>query len=187
MDITKEYVEYGNEQAKIHKIPAEFICCDIREVSFENEFDVVLNMADGAVGYLEDDTENMKIFEIVSKALKPNGKHFMDIMSGDYADTHFPCKLWDAGENGITLSEFEWDKETCRMLYGQLDYSYGEILQKPEIEYGDCTRLYRFNEIKNIFNNLGMNIVCAYSDISGNEYTKDSIQMMIFSQKQTIF
>ena len=25
-------------------------------------------------------------------------KHFMDIMNGSYAQTHFPCKLWDAGE-----------------------------------------------------------------------------------------
>ena len=31
-------------------------------------------------------------------------KHFMDIMNGSYAQTHFPCKLWDAGEKGLTLS-----------------------------------------------------------------------------------
>ncbi len=38
----------------------------------------------------------------------PNGgKHFMDIMNGSYAQTHFPCKLWNAGEKGLTLSAFE--------------------------------------------------------------------------------
>ena len=35
----------------------------------------------------------------------------MDIMNGSYAQTHFPCKLWDAGEKGLTLSAFEWEKE----------------------------------------------------------------------------
>ena len=24
------------------------------------------------------------------------------IMNGSYAQTHFPCKLWDAGEKGLT-------------------------------------------------------------------------------------
>lgn len=25
----------------------------------------------------------------------------MDIMNGSYAQTHFPCKLWDAGERDL--------------------------------------------------------------------------------------
>ena len=35
----------------------------------------------------------------------------MDIMNGSYSQTHFPCKLWDAGEKGLTLSAFEWEKD----------------------------------------------------------------------------
>ena len=50
---------------------------------------------------------NHKIFSVIAKALKNGGKHFMDIMNGSYAQTHFPCKLWDAGEKGLILSAFE--------------------------------------------------------------------------------
>ena len=57
---------------------AKFICQDIRTITFDKEFDVVLNMADGAIGYLEDDGENHKIFSVIAKALKNGGKHFMD-------------------------------------------------------------------------------------------------------------
>ncbi len=64
---------------------AKFICQDIRTITFDKEFDVVLNMADGAIGYLEDDGENHKIFSVIAKALKNGGKHFMDIMNGSYA------------------------------------------------------------------------------------------------------
>lgn len=42
--------------------PAEFIQMDRRDVAFENEFDVVLNMAEGAIGYLENNAENLRIF-----------------------------------------------------------------------------------------------------------------------------
>ncbi len=45
-----------------------------------------------------------------------------------YADTHFPCKLWESGSNGLTLSKFEWDRDSKIMMYGQWDMKYGETL-----------------------------------------------------------
>ena len=133
VDITLAYIQYAKEQAESEGLDARFLCADIREVGFESEFDLVLNMADGAVGYLENDAENRKIFAVVSKALKPGGWHFMDIMNGSYAEKHFPCKLWDAGEKGLTLSNFEWDDKTRTLIYGQLDFEYGKALKKPEM------------------------------------------------------
>lgn len=47
---------------KVLEAKKKFICQDIRTITFDKEFDVVLNMADGAIGYLEDDGENHKIF-----------------------------------------------------------------------------------------------------------------------------
>ena len=38
----------------------------------------MLNMADGAIGYLEDDEENHKIFSVIAKALKNGGKPSSD-------------------------------------------------------------------------------------------------------------
>ena len=39
---------------------------DIRTITFDKGYDVVLNMADGAIGYLEDDEENHKIFSVIA-------------------------------------------------------------------------------------------------------------------------
>ena len=44
---------------------------------------------------------DMGLFEY-HNILEYISKHFMDIMNGSYAQTHFPCKLWDAGEKGLT-------------------------------------------------------------------------------------
>ena len=57
----------------------------------------------------------------------------MAIMNGSYAQTHFPCKLWDAGEKGLTLSAFEVGEDRKTLIYGQVDYMYGEALYKPEM------------------------------------------------------
>lgn len=134
-------------------------------------------MADGAVGYLENDVENEKIFRVVCRALKPGGKHFMDIMNGAYADTHFPCKLWDAGEKGLTLSVFEWDSGTRTLLYGQQDYPYGAVLTKPDFIEGNPIRLYKLEEIRDIYGRLGMRVVESFSDFSGRASSDNGIQL----------
>lgn len=76
----------------------------------------------------------------------------------------FPCKLWDAGEKGLTLSVFEWDSRSKIMLYGQKDYAYGERLTKPDFCEGNPIRLYSLPEIRRIFGTLGMEVIDAYSD-----------------------
>ena len=181
VDITPEYVAYANERAKKEKLQAAFICADIREVKFTQSFDVVLNMADGAIGYLENDEENKKIFQVVADALKKGGKHFMDIMNGSYADTHFPCKLWDAGESGLTLSAFEWDKATRTLLYGQVDYAYDKPLTKPELEEGNPIRLYTLDEIAAMTEPMGMRIHSSYADFGGKPSSDQDIQLLIYS------
>lgn len=183
VDITEDYVSYANAEAKKRGLNARFIHSDIREVDFENEFDIVLNMADGAVGYLENEEENLKIFSVISRALKSGGRHFMDIMNADYAETHFPCKLWDAGEKCLTLSNFEWDSKTRTLIYGQLDYPYGEPLPRPIMEEGNTIRLYSLSEVEKIFGGLGMRVCGSYADFGGTPSSDKGIQLMVISEK----
>ena len=107
----------------------------------------------------------------------------MDIMNGSYAETHFPCKLWDAGEKCLTLSDFEWDKETKTLIYGQLDYPYGEPLSKPEMTEGNPIRLYSLDEIKCVFHNLELSVYDSYADYNGTLSSDNRIQLMVCSKK----
>ena len=182
VDITPDYVRYATQQAQAEQLNARFFCSDIRDVHFYNEFDVVLNMADGAVGYLENEDENRKIFRVIADALKPGGKHFMDIMNGRYAQTHFPCKLWDAGTKSLTLSNFEWEPDTKTLIYGQISYAYGEPLTKPEMTEGNPIRLYSLEEIRALYQDLGMAVVDSYADFTGAPSSDQAIQLMVCSR-----
>ncbi len=183
VDITEAYVEDARKQAEKEMLSATFYHQDIREVTFEDEFDVVLNMGDGAIGYLENEEENLKIFDVIAKALRKGGKHVMDIMSADYADTHFPCNLWDAGASGITLSRFEWNPNTQIMLYGQNDFAYGEILSAPKFEAGDPIRLYHRKEIEQIMLDRNMRIQQVFGKFDGTSESNNEIQMIVYSEK----
>lgn len=183
VDITPAYVDDANKNAAEEQLQAVFLCDDLRNLRYENEFDVVLNMADGAIGYLEDDAENLKIFDVIAKALKPGGRSFIDVQSGDYADAHFPEQLWEAGARGLTLSAFDWNPQTRISLYGQLDYAYGEPLTKPEMLYGNPTRLYTQKELEQILRERGLEAYAAYADINGAPAGEGGFQLKICSKK----
>lgn len=184
VDITKAYVEDAARQAAAEGLPARFLNLDIREIPFREEFDVVLNLADGAIGYLENDAENEKILDAIANALRPGGKHILDVMSADYADTHFPCNLWDMGEYGITLSRFEWDRKSQVLLYGQNDFAYRQVLPIPKFEYGDPIRLYHKKELQQLLEERGLTVLQHYSDYTGTPGHENAPQMLLYSRKR---
>ena len=101
-----------------------------------------------------------------------------------HAQTHFPCKLWDAGEKGLTLSAFEWEKDRKTLIYGQVDYMYGEALYKPEMKEGNPIRLYSLDEITEIFCKLGLRICNSFADFSGKPSSDNDIQLMVYSIRE---
>ena len=182
-DITKDYITDAENTAKKEGLSARFILSDIRDLKFNQEFDVVLNLADGAIGYLENDSENLKIFDVIADALKPGGKHFMDLCNAEYAELHFPATSWEAGENALSLSSFEWNAEKKIMLYGGKTISYGEPLVKPEILRGDTIRLYSHEELDEILETRNMMIKQTYSNYYGKPETSKELQLMVYSIK----
>lgn len=184
VDITKAYIKDAEKSAaEMGLSHATFILSDIRDVTFCDEFDLVLNLADGAIGYLESDEENLKIFDVVSRALKDGGQHVCDLVSGDYAQAHFPVKLWEAGEHGISLSEFDWNPDTRIMMFGNQEAAYGQPLTRPEIAEGDPTRVYTLDEIKEIMQARGMAVVDAFAGYTKAPAGAQAFQMLVHSRK----
>ena len=145
---------------------------------------MVLNLADGAIGYLENDMENLKIFDVISNALKPGGKHFMDICNAEHAEQCFPKSAWETGETSIALSKFEWDPEKRIMLFAGFNNTYGEPARKPEIIYGDPISLYSLEEIKTILAERNMVVQDSFSDYYGRASSYKNIQLMVSSVKR---
>ncbi len=183
VDITKAYIDDAIQSTHGIMPNIQFIHSDIRDVRFQSEFDVVLNLADGAVGYLENDGENLKIFDVISRALKPGGKHFMDVCNAEHAQAYFPKRSWAIGDKEFSFSEFDWDPQKRTMLYGGGGFTYEETAKKPEVPEGNPTRLYSISELNAIFSERNMRIVDTFSDYSGKPATYKELQLMVYSIK----
>jgi 2-polyprenyl-3-methyl-5-hydroxy-6-metoxy-1,4-benzoquinol methylase len=183
VDITKDFIEDAIKTARSSALEAEFIHADIRDIRYENEFDVVLNLADGAIGYLENDEENLKIFDGIAKALKPGGKHFMDICNAEYAERFFPKRHWEIGSKTISLPEFDWDAAARRMLFAEWEIPLGQVVQRPSELVATSARLYTRAELEDILGQRNMNIIKTFSNYDGKEETHKELQLMVYSQK----
>ena len=94
VEIGAELVEIAKRGAGEQGLEAEFIQGDLRELDFEDEFDIVLNLNDGAIGYFETDEENHRTFEVIARALKPGGQNLIQVPNVLYARAHLPQRSW---------------------------------------------------------------------------------------------
>jgi SAM-dependent methyltransferase len=183
VDITPAYVDYAARAAAAENLPVTFVCADIRDIDYRDHFDVVLNLADGAIGYLENDQENSKIFDRITAALKHGGKHVMGICNGDYARKHFPRRHWEAGSQCLSLADFAWEPLTSRMLYTGYTYPYGEPLSMPGGASATSTRLYTLAELTEICQARGLQVLQAYDGYRFEIASPDSFEMVVLSEK----
>ena len=184
VDITADYIDEACKRAGEEHLGAEFICADLRDVSFHEEFDVVLNLADGAIGYLETEKENLGTFDLIASALKPGGKHLMGVCNAAHAAKHFPTRHWEMGSRAISLADFEWEAETSRMIYRGYTLKYGETLAKPEATTS-WIRLYTLGECRAIIEARGMKVLQAYGDYDmDTPASEDQLALLVTSQKQ---
>ena len=108
----------------------------------------------------------------------------MDIMNGSYAQTHFPCKFMGMQEKRDLYYLLLNGRRIEKLIYGQVDYMYGEALYKPEMKEGNPIRLYSLDEITEIFCKLGLRICNSFADFSGKPSSDNDIQLMVYSIRE---
>ena len=135
IDISDELIKYAQEKAKEDQLKAEFICSDLRHLSFSEEFDIVLNLYDGAIGYLENEQENEKVFELIVSALKVSGKNIMHIPNAGYARKYFPQKTWRKADQMIELIQNTWNPKTHIMIETIYPVIYGAVFENLRPSY----------------------------------------------------
>ncbi|MBN2311964.1 MAG: class I SAM-dependent methyltransferase [Candidatus Hydrogenedentes bacterium] len=185
VDITPAYIDEARRRAAKEGLAAEFICADVRDVALDAEFDTVLSLADGAIGYLEDEQENLKVFDRIASALKPGGRHLMAVCNGAYARKHFPKRHWDMGARALSLADFAWDEQTARMTYTGYSFRLGEVLAAPAGSGPPSwIRLYTIEELRAILAARGLVVQQAYGGYdTGLPASEDTFMLVVCSEK----
>jgi SAM-dependent methyltransferase len=160
-DISGDLIEIARREAEEENLDVDFVLSDLRELEFEGEFDLVLNLNDGAIGYLESDEENLRTFEVISRALKPGGRNLIQLPNVLYAKERLPQRSWMPATDMIELVEHRWEKKTRRMEGKMVAARFGEVLEDLDgIEFSQ--RLYTVEELRQIYARVGMKLLTVY-------------------------
>ncbi|HYC80775.1 MAG TPA: class I SAM-dependent methyltransferase, partial [Solirubrobacterales bacterium] len=183
-DISPELIEIARGEAAAADLEVEFVLADLRELAYEQEFDLVLNLNDGAIGYLESDEENRRAFEVIARALRPGGRNLVQLPNILYAREHLPQRSWIPASSMVELVEHRWNKSEKRLEGLMVAAHFGEVLDGLEgIEFSQ--RLYSVEELKEIYAAVGMELARTYHG-NGRPREPSASQFEIFAEARKL-
>lgn len=180
VDIAADLLEIARGEAERLGVGnASFLEADLRGLEYEEEFDVVLNLNDGAIGYFETEEENHRTFEVIGAALRPGGSNLLQLPNVLYAETHLPQKTWIAGKGMVELIDHRWDGRTRYLEGSTTPIVVGETFEGVEpIPFRQ--RLYSVDELTEIYDSVGMSLAGVFRGNGKPRPPKDS-QFEIFA------
>jgi len=182
VELAGPLVEVAREDAAKEGLEVTYVQADLREMDFADEFDIVLNLNDGAIGYFETEEENHRTFAAVARALKPGGRQLMQLPNVLYAEAHLPQRTWLEGSSSIELLEHKWNKKN-RSLYGSMHLvRFGDTLD-PEDKIVFRQRLYSLEELDTILRSVDMRLSNAFRG-NGKARQPDDSQYEVFVEGQ---
>lgn len=158
VEIGAELVEIAQKDAAEQGLEVDFVEGDLRELEFEGEFDIVLNLNDGAVGYFETDEENHRTFEVISRALKSGGQNLIQVPNVLYARARLPQRSWIPSAGMVELVEHRWNKKDRYMEGAMIPLRFGEVLENLDKRIEFRQRLYDPEELREIYSSVGMEL-----------------------------
>ena len=175
-DRSAGFLEIAKTNAKKKGLNVEYIQQDMRDISFENEFDRVL-MLFTSFGYF-DDVENRKVLLNIAKALKKDSLCLLDIPNRDYLLKDFrPYGINERGKD-LMIDRCEFDSLSGRLINKRIMIRNGKRKDAPIV-----LRLYNPNETKDLLSSAGFEIVKLFGSFDSAPFTDNSKSMIIIAKK----
>lgn len=173
IDNNNDFINIANSN---NKFGVNYIKDDMRNIKYENEFDIVLLLF-SAFGYF-DDSDNLKVLDNISKSMKKGGLFCFDTFNRDNVFKNFLPFIVIEKENNLMIDRNNFDINTAR-LYNRRIVIRNNIRKDKNF----FIRLYSFTEIKEILEKLGLSIIKTYSNWESKSFNINSQRMIIIASK----
>ena len=116
IDLSESQLKRANEKALEEKVKVDFQKADARALSFNNEFDLVIMLCEGAFSLMETDEMNYQILQNAEKALKQPGKLIFTTLNGLFPLFHSVKEFMESHtkEGNSTYDQITFDLMTFR-------------------------------------------------------------------------
>ncbi len=177
IDSSPLFIKTANNSLKEQELQdVSFLIQDLRELSFENEFDGIINMW-SSFGYFDDET-NFDILKRFYRALKRNGKLIIDVENRDYILKYFVRETFrDKGEFFI-LERRKFNP--LKSVVFTHRFIVGPNIRKDYYRY---IRIYTVTELINLFKAAGFSSYEVFGSYNMDKFTENSKRIIIIGLK----
>ncbi|MBL9003485.1 MAG: methyltransferase domain-containing protein [Myxococcales bacterium] len=180
LDLSLPLLIRATDAARRVGVNVDFVHGDMREMTFENEFDGAYCFYT-TFGFFDDDT-NRRVAAGIAKSLKPGGRFVLEMINRDYLIGDLPCRVWWQGDGCVVLEEVDFNYFTSRLqVQRQIILESGRQLEQ-EISI----RAYSLHEIGKVLTHAGFRVleVSGNLDLRGRFYGNESRQLIVVSEKR---
>jgi SAM-dependent methyltransferase len=179
-DLSLAMLARAGEDAQEREAKLNFVQGDMRDMTFEEQFDGVYCW-NTSFGYFEED-KNAQVVDRVHRALKGGGLFLLDVVNRDFLVRQSPSLAWFEGEGCVCMDEMSVDFITSRMRIKRtmmLDDG-----RSQEIEYS--MRIYSLHELGRVLHDHGFTVreVSGRVSTPGVFFGGESPRAMILAEKR---
>jgi SAM-dependent methyltransferase len=179
-DLSLAMLARAGDEAQDREAKLNFVQGDMREMTFEEQFDGIYCW-NTSFGYFEED-KNAHVIDRIHHALKGGGLFLLDVINRDFLIRQSPSLAWFEGDGCVCMDEMSVDFITSRMKIKRtmmLDDG-----RSREIEYS--MRIYSLHELGKILHEHGFK-VCEVSGrvaMPGVYFGNESPRTIILAERR---
>ncbi len=178
LDLSEELLELACSRASECGENIEFIRGDMREIPYENHFDLIVNFFT-SFGYFTDDAENQRVLSSIAKALKPGGKFLMDYMNPENVAENLVEKDEKDIAGGTHVIQERWIDESPRRINKKITL----IREGEESIYRESVRMYTHAEMLEMLSAANLEVMETYGNFADAGYSQNSTRMILIGEK----
>ncbi|MCC8435717.1 methyltransferase domain-containing protein [Brevibacillus sp. M2.1A] len=172
VDLSPVLLQLAEEQNTYPQL--SFARCDMRDIPFREEFDIVVNLFT-SFGYFSTDEENANVIRNMAQALKTKGEVVIDFLNAAYViDNLVPHSTKEV--SGMLIKEERWIQDGFvkkRILISD------ESSNEPR-EYMEQVRLFSAQQMIAMLTEAGFEKIQVFGNYLFEEYVAHESPRMIF-------
>ncbi|MFD2372036.1 class I SAM-dependent methyltransferase [Brevibacillus sp. GCM10020057] len=172
VDLSPVLLKLAEEQNSYPNL--RFVRCDMREITFREEFDIVVNLFT-SFGYFSTDEENETVVRNMARALKKGGEVVIDYLSPSYVQANLVPESHKEAE-GMQIHEQRWIENG--FVQKRITIR-SEGTCEPR-EYREQVRLFSAGEMRGMLERAGFGRIQVFGDYQFEPFEADRSPRMIF-------
>ncbi len=175
VDLSDNLLNIARKNAEINNLDIKFIQSDMREINFNNEFDLTLNLFT-SFGYFSTDEENENVIKNIYRALKNKSYLVIDFLNKEYLLKNIePETVSNINNSTIIQKRKIVNNKVIKEIF--IEKNNNEKYFREEVI------LYSLNDFEIFFKRNNIILKKVFGDYYGSEFNSHSPRLILFGLK----